>query len=182
MFDAFLESVQVLPRPLLISLRNTFRRKGRLALTLSTLMLGGAIFIAVMNVQDSLYRVLDTTFGYILSDVNINFGRGYRLERIQAAVQDIPGIVSIEGWGFSMAQAMRADGISSDEVELIAPPAGSRLIEPVLTSGRWLLPEDENAIVVGNHFIKLRPETKVGDTIRLRIEDKDHPFRIVGIY
>ena len=32
------------PRPFVISLRNTFRRKSRLALTLFTLTMGGAIF------------------------------------------------------------------------------------------------------------------------------------------
>ena len=37
-----------LSRPLLLSIRNTFRRKGRLALTLFTLVIAGAIFIAVL--------------------------------------------------------------------------------------------------------------------------------------
>jgi putative ABC transport system permease protein len=67
-------------------------------------------------------------------------------------------------------------------VVILAPPAGSTLIEPVLTSGRWLTGEDENAVVVGNHYIKLHPETKVGDRITIRIEEKDYPFTIVGIY
>jgi len=52
--DRRLESIRGVSRPLLISLRNTFRRKGRLILTLFTLTLGGAIFIATFNVQGSL--------------------------------------------------------------------------------------------------------------------------------
>jgi putative ABC transport system permease protein len=44
-----------IPRPLVISLRNTFRRKSRLALTLFTLTMGGAIFIAVFNVRVTLH-------------------------------------------------------------------------------------------------------------------------------
>ena len=43
-----------LSRPLLLSLRNTFRRKGRLALTLATLTLAGAIFIGVFSIRSSL--------------------------------------------------------------------------------------------------------------------------------
>ena len=38
-------------RPLVLSVRNTFRRKGRLVLTLFTLTMAGAIFIAVFNVR-----------------------------------------------------------------------------------------------------------------------------------
>jgi putative ABC transport system permease protein len=180
--DAILENVRGLPRPLLISLRNTFRRKGRLALTLFTLILGGAIFIGVYSVRDGLYQAIDKTFGYIQSDVNVEFGRSYRLERINAAVEDVPGIVSIEGWSQSIAQALRPDGVTGDDIILYAPPAKSTLIDPVMTAGRWLTPADENAIVVGNHFVKLRPEVGVGDVVRLRIEGKDYPFTVVGIY
>ena len=181
-FDRLLETVRGLPRPLLISLRNTFRRKGRLLLTLSTLVLAGAIFISVLNVQQAMYDALDITFGYILSDVNVDFGRGYRVERIQEALKTIPGITAFEGWGFSAAQSMQPDGISGDQVVLVAPPGKSTLIKPELLSGRWLLPDDDAAIVVGNHYTKVRPETKVGDTLTIRIQNKDHAFVVVGIY
>jgi len=181
-FDRLLETVQVLPRPLLISLRNTFRRKGRLVLTLFTLLLGGSIFMAVLNVQQAMYDALDITFGYILSDVNVDFGRGYRSERIQEALKGIPGIRSFEGWGFSTAQSMKPDGVTGDQVVLFAPPSASKLIKPSMIEGRWLLPEDENAIVVGNHYMKERPETKVGDTLTIRIGKDDYPFTVVGIY
>ncbi len=182
LFDRALESLRGLPRPLLISLRNTFRKKGRLALTLSTLMLGGAIFIAVFNLRASLYVAIEKTFGYILSDVNISFNRGYRMEQVQSAAANIPGLVSIEAWGGATGQVMRSDGQTGDEIAIIAPPAGSQLIKPTLTSGRWLVKEDENAVVVGNHFIKVRPDVKVGDVIKIRIGKNDHPFTVVGIY
>jgi len=180
--DGLLEGVRGLPRPLLISLRNTFRRKGRLALTLFTLVLGGALFIGVFNVQDGLYRAIDVTFGYILADVNIDFGRSYRMDRINAAIEDIPGIVATEGWVEITAQALRPDGVTGDDIFLYSPPANSAMIDPVLTAGRWLTPGDENAIVIGNHFVKMRPDVGVGDVIRLRIEGKDYPFQVVGIY
>ena len=181
-FDRMLEQVRGLPRPLLLSLRNTFRRKARLFLTLSTLILGGAMFIAVFNVRDSLYKAIDVTLGYVLTDVNVAFQRSYRTERVNEVVNDIPGVVSFEGWGDVIAQMMSADGETSDQVEIIAPPSRSQLIKPVLTSGRWLVPEDENAVVVGNHFIKLRPDVEVGDEIIIQVDRKEYPFQVVGIY
>jgi len=181
-FDHLLETIRGLPRPLLLSIRNTFRRKGRLTLTLSTLILGGAIFISVFGVQESIYLALDKTFGYTLADVNVNFSRPYRLERLQKALKGVEGVISMEGWTFESAQIMRVDGETGNDVQVIAPPSNSKLIEPSMTEGRWLLPEDQNALVVGNHYLKIRPETKVGDVVQIRIGEKEFPFQIVGIY
>jgi len=46
-------------RPLQLSLRNTFRRRGRLARTLIPLGLGGAIFMTVMILRTSLFTTLE---------------------------------------------------------------------------------------------------------------------------
>ncbi len=181
-FDRLLEAVHFLPRPLLLSIRNTFRRKSRLTLTLSTMTLGGAIFIAVFSVRASMYYEFEQTFGYSQSDVNVELSRPYRLDRLQAATAGIAGIVSMEGWGSLQANVLYPQGENSDLVLVYSPPAGTRLVDPVVTSGRWLMPEDQNAIVVDNHFINLRPEVKVGDVITLRIDKQDYPFHVVGIF
>ena len=49
--DRLIGRFDSLSRPLRLSLRNTFRRKGRLGLTLATLTMAGAIFIAVFSVS-----------------------------------------------------------------------------------------------------------------------------------
>jgi putative ABC transport system permease protein len=56
------------------------------------------------------------------------------------------------------------------------------LVEPVVTDGRWLQPQDENAIVVDNHFMALRPDARVGDVLQVRIDRQDYPFTVVGIF
>ncbi|RPJ38620.1 MAG: ABC transporter permease [Chloroflexi bacterium] len=104
------------------------------------------------------------------------------MERLQNAIADIPGVVSLESWGVSGGQALRSDGKTSDEIIIYAPPGGSQMINPTMTSGRWLVKEDENGVVVGNHFMNVRPEVKVGDTITLRINKEDYPVTVVGIY
>ena len=181
-FDRLVERVQNLPRPLLISLRNTFRRKGRLIMTLSTLTLAGAIFIGVFNVRLSFYQAIDKTLGYFLSDVTVGFNRYYRIQKVNQIAESVPGVVGAEGWGGSGATVLSEDQQSETEVFIFAPPGGSTLIQPVITSGRWLLPEDKNAIVVGNHLLNVRPDIQTGDTIMVNIDGKEHPFCVVGTY
>lgn len=182
LLDRLLERIQGLPRPLMISLRNTFRRKARLALTLSTLILAGAIFIAVFNLRASMNVAIDETFGYLLSDVNLFFTRPHRLQKLLPLVQRVPGVVEAEAWGMVSASVLSADLATSTQVNVYAPPAKSTLIKASLTSGRWLLPEDTNAVVIGNHLKALRPELDVGDQVILEIEDERRTWTIVGIY
>jgi putative ABC transport system permease protein len=75
--DRIIESVPGTSRPLLLSLRNTFRRKGRLALMLATLTLGGAIFIAVLSVRDSFLVTLDQAYQFWGYDVEVELNQTY---------------------------------------------------------------------------------------------------------
>jgi len=181
-FDRILEALPWLSRPLVLSLRNTFRRKTRLVLTLATLILGGAIFMAMIGVRESLYVEIDRSFGYYQADLNADFTQPYSLDPLQTAVAGIPGVVRVEGWSTFKANVLHTDGETSDQIIMYAPPADTQLVNPVMTEGRWLLPVDTNAIVVSNHFVDLRPDVKVGDTIQVRLNKQDTPFQVVGVF
>jgi putative ABC transport system permease protein len=180
--DRLIDRISIIPRPLLISLRNTFRRKGRLALTVFTLTLAGAVFIAVMNMYASFNVMIPKTLGYILSDVNVYFQRAYRMQKIEPMVMRVPGVVKVEGWAMLTANALAPDKQTAVDVIMIGPPNGSTMIDPDVISGRWLLPEDENAIIIGNHFLKRRPGVIVGDELVLEINDKETVWKVVGIF
>jgi len=181
-FDRLLEHVRGLPRPLLLSLRNTFRRKGRLLRTLIALSLSGTIFIAVFNLRASMGITIDEVLGYYLSDVNVVFNRMYRSDRIVPLAMSIPGVEQVEAWGSTIGNIPSQDGKTDIQLSITAPPADSTLINPTLTAGRWLIPEDDNAIVIGNHLTKVRPDLKVGDEIEVKIDNKEFNFTIVGIF
>ncbi len=54
-------------------------------------------------------------------------------------------------------------------------------MNPVISQGRYLLPEDENAIVVTSNFLKDEPDIELGDDITLKIDGKESQWRLVGI-
>jgi putative ABC transport system permease protein len=174
-------SRRYLSRPLLLSIRNTFRRKTRLGLTLLTLTLGGAIFITVFSVRASMLGTLDEWLDYFGYDVAVQFERGYRIERIIRETHSIPGIVDAETWGFYNTRRVRPDGNDSDNIILFAPPADTKLVNPIITEGRWLTIEDENALVVNTIFLRDEPDVNLGDEVLLKIDGRDEPFTLVGI-
>jgi putative ABC transport system permease protein len=179
--DRLLERLRGLSRPVLLSVRNTFRRKGRLVLTLTTLTLGGAIFIAVFSVRASLLTTLDSWFDLVEYDVYVVFRRGYRIDQLEQEALRLPGVVSAEAWRFASARRQRPDGTESDSINLRAPKADSDLVTPTLVAGRWLLPPDENAIVVNTYFLKDESDIGVGDDMVLAIDGDESTWRVVGI-
>jgi putative ABC transport system permease protein len=181
LIDRLLEHIRGLSRPLLLSLRNTFRRKGRLALTLMTLTLGGGIFIAVFTVRASLLTTMDDMFDYVDYDVYVSFQRGYRIDQLEQEALKVPGVTAAEGWQGGSARRLRADDTESDTMFIYAPRADSSFVQPKVVAGRWLVPTDENAIVVNTMLLKNEPDIKVGDEIRLSINSKETTWRVVGI-
>ena len=172
----------LLSRPIRLSLRNAFRRKTRLALTLFTLVLGGAIFIAVYNLYASFDQAMKDVQGYFLADVNIPFGRYYRFEEVATIAQSVPGVSSVEGWTQYGGTLIMNKDEAGTQIILTAPPSTSTLIDPVITSGRWLKTGDENAVVIGNHLLSMFPNLKVGDWLTVDIDGKETKWQIIGTY
>ena len=184
-FDRLLGRVRGLPRPTLLSLRNTFRRKGRLALTLATLTLAGGIFVGILSVQASMASTLDDALKYWNHELTIQFRRAYRVEQMVGALEQLPGVEAAEAWEMASAERLRPDGSQSAALMLIAPPADTDMVVPVLVDGRWLLPEDENAVVINTLVLRDEPDLKVGDDLVLRLdrngEQVEQTYRIVGM-
>jgi putative ABC transport system permease protein len=171
-----------MPRPMRLSLRNAFRKRARLILTLFTLVLGGAIFIGVYNLWASFDKTIRDIQGYFLADINISFGRAYRFDEVASFAQDIPGVSSVEGWAEYPGTLVSDEKAAGTQILFVAPPSTSTLIDPVITSGRWLKTGDENAIVIGNHLLNIFPDLKVGDWLTIKIDNKETKWHIVGTY
>ena len=171
-----------IPRPLIISLRNTFRRKGRLALTLFTLTMAGAIFIAVFNVRVTLNDYVERIGHYFLADVTLDFDRTYRLNEVVSEAGRLPGVVAVEGWAFASAEMLYPDGTLADNMSILAPPGGSRMVAPILLAGRWIQPGDKRALAVSEGIYSKFPDIKPGQTLRVRINGKEEDWVLTGIF
>jgi putative ABC transport system permease protein len=179
--DKLLERVRFLSRPLLLSLRNTFRRKGRLALTLTTLTIAGVIFISVMSVRASLNLTLDNIFAYYDFDVSVNMARPYRTAALDD-VLNVPGVTGVEYWGrYGARRLLEGDRASTTELSIVSLPADTKVFNPKLRDGRWLLPADALAVVVNTELLKKEPDVHLGDDLRLKVDGKTVTLRVVGV-
>jgi putative ABC transport system permease protein len=65
---------------------------------------------------------------------------------------------------------------------MLGAPPQSALIEPILIEGRWLMPGDENAIVLNEAFISRYPDLDVGDKLTLYVNHREVDWTVVGFF
>lgn len=171
-----------IPRPFIISLRNTFRRKSRLALTLFTLTMGGAIFIAVFNVRVTLHDYIGQIGKYFRADVTLDFDQAYRLQEVERVVMSVDGITQVEGWQFASGELLDGAENVVENITLLAPPAGSSLVQPILVDGRWIRPDDVRKMAVSEGLRKSFPGLQAGDFVNLRINGRDEVWQVIGLF
>jgi putative ABC transport system permease protein len=174
-------TLMALSQPMRISLRNTIRRKARLLLTLSTLTLGGAIFIGVLSVHASLLATLDDALAYFNYDADVNFAQPHRLEEIERVAMQVPGVTAVESWIGSSARRIAPNGSEGESFFMLGTHADTEFIQPILLEGRWLEPGDENAVVLNSLVLKEEPDIKLGDAITVRMEGRELDWEVVGI-
>ena len=172
-----------LSRPLLLSIRNTFRRKGRLALTLFTLIIAGAIFIAVFNVQYSLNGFMDMLGQHFMADVMVTLKEPYRITQIEQVSYQVPGVKYVEGWGGAAGEIVDENDDLLSNLIIVAPPGGSTLMDADLLAGRWLEPEDEKVLVVADYIYNVYPDIEPGDTVLVDLPgNRVEAWEVVGIF
>jgi putative ABC transport system permease protein len=171
-------------RSILLSVRNTFRNKGRLTLTLITLMLGSATFISVFNMRASLDSTVEDMIKWFNCDMMLTLDRTYRAEKVQLEARNVPGVTKTDVWIHLPTRYIRNDDSESGMIYMFAPTvtSDSLIVSPTIAKGRWLAAGDDNAVVVPSAFLQDEPELKLGGNIVLKIDGKKYTFKIVGTY
>ncbi|MEM7034118.1 MAG: FtsX-like permease family protein [Chloroflexota bacterium] len=181
-FDRLLGKLPRVSATGLYALRNMFRRKDRLILTLVVLSIGGGIFIAVLSVNRSIQTTIDTDISaYWQQDISINFRHPYRTKEIVNEALQVSGVTYAEGW--NIAEGFRTnmdENLIQEAISVFAVPPNSPFIQPTVLAGRWLTDNDGNALVVNVDFVAKNPDIKVGDTLELEVEGRQQIWQVVG--
>jgi putative ABC transport system permease protein len=181
LIDKILVKVRRLSPPILLSLRNTFRNKARLAFTVITLTLAGAMFMAAFSTRASLTAQINEVGRYLAFDAALGVPYGTNRFAAEREARRIPGVSVAEGWMAASAVVQHADGSEGDEIDISGVPIDIKTIEPNLLSGRWLQAGDTRQVVINDDFLEREPNTKVGDSITLKAGNTERTYEVAGI-
>jgi putative ABC transport system permease protein len=184
LIDRLLGRVQGLPRMAALSLRNTFRRLGRVALTQVTLVSAGAIFMMVLSTHYSFNETIQTIFRSFGYDVIIGFQQFQRVEEVEPLLRARPNVDYAEMWVFRSAALTKegAGGPGSDHtVFLRGIPQHTQLFAPEVVAGRNLTPQDGHALLL-NQKLAREMNVAVGDRVVLDLDERgESVWTVVGL-
>ena len=179
-----------LDRTLLLALRNTFRRKGRLLMTLALLAAAGALFITSLNVKSAWEQSLANAAAARHYDAEIRLSRSESEAKIKTILGTVQGVEQVQTWNRIPVAINRPDGLDivrtypdggHGSFSLRSAPPESKIVDLTLIAGRWLEPDETNAIVLNHTAKAFFPNTQVGDELILNIAQAPVSFKVVGI-
>lgn len=171
-----------------LPLRNAIRRPARLAVTMSLFVLAGAVSTGALNVKKSFDRTVDRFSETRPYDVDVLFGERVSEDRIRR-LANVPGVRAVETWGYGFIAFERPSGTDlthtypdggHGRVFLLAPPFDSTLVRFTVLEGRWLRPDDTDALVLSRKLAQSRG-LKVGDRAAFSIDGVPSTWAVVGI-
>ncbi len=188
--DGWLSRIRGIDNTLLLALRNTFRRRGRLLLTLGLLAAAGGMFMTGINVKAGWENFLAEGVSSRHYDLEIRLNSPQPEQTVFSAVASIPGVQQVEAWNLMPTAVDRSDGLDivrtypdggHGSFMLRSAPPESTLIESPILSGRWLQAGDTDGIALNQLAAAFFPDVKVGDPIRLTANGRTAAFHVVGI-
>jgi putative ABC transport system permease protein len=135
-------------------------------------------------VRASLSSTVDDMLKWFNCDAMLTFERPYRSERVQLEALNVPGVTQTDVWLQLPTRQVYPDGTESAMMYMFGPTVteASLILSPGISEGRWLMPGDDNAIVVPSGLLRDNPGLHLGGEIVLKIDGRDRTFTIVGTY
>lgn len=169
-------------KALSLSMRNVFRRKGRVIVTMATMALGVAIFLTGFNVRESLRVFLNNSAESLKYDVQVLMKEALPLPTAIARFETIEGVKNVEGWVRSRAFVQSDDiTISASGIAIIATPLKSKLIERDLLQGTWLSSSKQLEFVVNQGAAVVFKPLVIGNDYPMTIGRSEVSAKLVGV-
>ncbi len=65
---------------------------------------------------------------------------------------------------------------------MLAPPANSKLVNPIIVAGRWIRADDVRKFAVSEAILNFFPDLKPGDSMYLKIKGRTEVWEVIGIF
>ncbi len=175
---------------LLLAVRNVFRQRARLNMTLGLLAVGGAMFMSALNVSEAWDQNLQQIHVQRLYDMEIRLNNVVKRDSIVGSVAAIPGVRKVEGWRYcatsiaKMSSSYQVTNTYPDKghgsFSLQALPVPTQLLHPSVVGGQWLHNPQAREVVLNQGARGLLPAVQTGDVVSLLIDGKPTEWTVIG--
>ena len=172
-----------------LALRNVFRQRARLLMSLALLASGGALFMTALNVSKAWQVNLEKISRFRHYDVDIRLNRALPSASTIGAIRKIAGVTGAEAWQYAPASftsdvpydiAHTYPDKGHGSFVVLGVPKNSRFISFPLLAGRWLTWSGAPELVLNHTARAQAPWLRVGDRVRLNAGDRPTTWTLTG--
>jgi putative ABC transport system permease protein len=164
----------VIPQTIQLGIRSLLRKRTRAILTLITLTIAGAAFLAVQTTTYSFGTFLDQVFRAYHFDVLVSVPDPEPYARLQQALSNVQGIGKVEPLIWSDVGTQWGTGL------LTGVQPSTQLYQKQLVVGRWFTAGDQSAVIISQDAAD-RSGLGVGENISFHGVVSSANWHIVGI-
>jgi putative ABC transport system permease protein len=145
------------------------------------------MFLVVMSLIASTNLTLDNEMNRQGYDVRIGFTGDQDIEQVLDVTAGIDGVTDAEMWYSRNATILRAGERLQDSAglgaQLLGIPADTEMYTPIIMSGRWLQPTDDDQVIVISQETASKNNLDVGDQVVLDLGELGAAeWEIIGLY
>ncbi|OQP66331.1 hypothetical protein A3860_12570 [Niastella vici] len=173
----------------MLSIRNIFRQRARLMLTVGLLAAGGAMFMTALNVSEAWNKDLQKIYEQRLFDMEVRLQSAVHADTVVNAIKEIPGVRIAEGWQYASTSFVKENNYEVTRTypdkghgsfTLQALPVPTRLLSTTIEEGQWLTATGANDVVLNQSARALSPAVKIGDPVALLVNGHTTLWRVIG--
>ena len=169
-----------------LSIRNVFRQRSRLTMTLGLLAAGGAMFMTAMNVSKAWEANLKRIYTQRLYDLEVRLNSSVPTDSLLDKIMAVPGVSVAEGWShsptsiskdnaFEVTHTYPDKGHGSFTMQALLIP--TKMLNLTVVEGRWLTNKESNDVVLNQ---AARGSLKIGERVLLSIDGKPWEWNVIG--
>lgn len=180
LIDRLLAKIKGLPRPTALALRSTFAKKGRLVLTLVTLILASGVVMAVFSARASLLQSVDNVGSWWNYDAMLNLSTPAPYKSLEGDALKIGSVTYAETWLDARTVIKRPDGSTNEGYFTLGVPGDTKVLDFDYTQGR-ALEKGEKGVVLNTELFNDEPYLTPGSSVYLEINGHEVERKVVGI-
>jgi putative ABC transport system permease protein len=169
-----------------LSIRNVFRQRSRLVMTLGLLAAGGAMFMTALNVSKAWNKNLKRIYLQRFYDLEVRLNNPIQADSLLEKIKTIEGVNGAEGWNYSATSISKANSFEVTQTypdkghgsfTMQALPVPTQLLKLTVVEGKWLNNNVANDVVLNQSS---RGSLKMGDVVSLNIDGQPTAWNVIG--
>ena len=141
------------------------------------------MLMTTANVYRGLLLAVDTSLATRSDDIDLRLLGLAPTEPLLERARAVPGVALAEAWGHVLATVgLEGAGelVGTGRYSVLAPPADTKLFDPVVAEGRWPQPDEQGAVVVSRNLQAAEPGLELGARRNLVVAGRATPVEVVG--